>query len=60
MKIARYQVFLLLLVLTILAYVNTAQNGFIWDEELLITENNYIRNHTRTVASTMAVQPRIQ
>jgi protein O-mannosyl-transferase len=46
MKIARYQVFLLLLVLAILAYVNTMQHRFIWDDELLITDNSCIRNCT--------------
>jgi tetratricopeptide (TPR) repeat protein len=37
---------LTLVVVTVVAYANTLGNAFVWDDQVLITDNNMIRNST--------------
>ena len=37
---------LLLIIATVVAYLNCLPNRFVWDDELLIADNSYIRNGT--------------
>ena len=45
MNLSRSRMLLGLVLLTVLAYGNTTQNGFLWDDQSHIIENSHIRNH---------------
>jgi len=44
MQLTRTQLLLWLVLLTVLAYANTTQNQFLWDDVVLVTNNSHIRN----------------
>jgi len=44
MSLSRSQCWLLLTLLVILAYGNSLENGFLWDDFTLVTNNSHIRN----------------
>jgi Flp pilus assembly protein TadD len=46
MTFTKHQCVLLLILTTVTAYLNCVPNRFVWDDELLIEDNNYIRNST--------------
>jgi protein O-mannosyl-transferase len=46
MKPSRHQIAVLLVLATVLAYANTLSNSFLWDDESLVVNNNFIRNNT--------------
>ena len=46
MKTSKYQIILLLILATVLAYANSLNNSFVWDDDLLVVDNNYVRNWT--------------
>ena len=44
MKFSRTKLLLLLTFFTVLAYGNTIRNNFVWDDDILVTENSHIRS----------------
>jgi Flp pilus assembly protein TadD len=46
MDLGRRQVITMLAVLTSACYLNALGNDFVWDDQLLVCENSFIRNHT--------------
>jgi Flp pilus assembly protein TadD len=44
MKLNKLQQAFLLISLTVVTYANTLQNGFVWDDVLLVSENQLVRN----------------
>ncbi|PYI86247.1 MAG: hypothetical protein DME26_09380, partial [Verrucomicrobia bacterium] len=46
MKASKYQIALLLVLATALAYANSLNSSFLWDDDLLVVDNTYIRNWT--------------
>ena len=46
MKASKHQLILLLVLATVLAYANSLNNALVWDDDLLIGDNTYVRNWT--------------
>ncbi len=51
MHLTRTRTFLLIALTTILAYANSLRNDFVWDDEVLVKSNDYIRNFTYVTAA---------
>jgi Flp pilus assembly protein TadD len=46
MKPSRHQIALLLVLVTGIAYAKSLNNSFLWDDDLLVVDNSYVRNWT--------------